>query len=103
MKVFESEKWLGDTLGASQSQSVFLTIQKRKGLIMRVISEIRVTLNDCRSDTVGGLVVGLEIWRKACQPFLYSNSHCWIEAPKKAVNLLNRLTNTFFRSLFSRK
>ena len=62
--------------------------------------EIRVTVNDCRSDTVGGLLVGLEIWRKACLPLLFNNSHVWVEIPKKAIDLLNHINNTFFRALF---
>ena len=68
MKVFESEQWLGDHFRSNISESVFLTIQQRRGTIQRLINEIRAVLNDCRSDTVGGLRVGLEIWRKACTP-----------------------------------
>ena len=64
MTVFESERYLGDYLGSSVSQSVFLTIQRRKGLVMRIISEIRVTLKDIRSDSIGGLLVMLCLfWR----------------------------------------
>ena len=100
MKVFECERYLGDFLGSSLAQSVFLTIQKRKGLVQRLISEIRVTLKDIRSDTIGGLIVGLEIWRKAVIPFLWNNSECWFEMPKKALDLINSLTNSFFRTLF---
>ena len=100
MQVFESERYLGEIMGKNISESVFLTILKRKGLVMRIISEIRVTLDDCRSDTIGGITVGLEIWRKAVMPFLYNNSDCWIEAPKKALNLLDSITHSFFRSLF---
>ena len=59
-----------------------------------------VILNDCRSDTIGGLGVGLEIWRKAVLPFLFNNSGCWVETPNKALNLLNSLTHSFFRTLF---
>ena len=67
---------------------------------MRLISEIRVTINDCRSNVLGGLAVGMEIFTKAVQPFLFNNCQVWTEIPKKAMHLLNSITHTFFRSLF---
>ena len=100
MQIFEKERYLGEILGNNLSDSVFLTINQRKGLVQRLISEIRVIINDCRSDAIGGLVVGLEIWRKAVIPFLFNNSGCWVETPRKAHNLLNSLTHSFFRMLF---
>ena len=36
----------------------------------------------------------------AVVPFLFNNSECWTEIPKKAVNILNSLQNSFFCSLF---
>ena len=100
MTVFDSERYLGEIIGHSLSESVFLTIMKRKGLVQRLISEIRVTIDDIRSDSIGGFIVGLEIWRKAVIPFLWNNSECWVEAPRKAINLLDSLSHSFFRSLF---
>ena len=100
MQIFEQERYLGEILGSNLSESVFLTIHQRKGLVQRLISEIRVVINDCRSDGIGGLLVGLEIWRKAVIPFLFNNSGSWVETPKKALNLLNFLTHAFFRTLF---
>ena len=73
MTVFESERYLGEILGSSLAQSVFLTILKRKGLVQRLTSEIRVTIDDIRSDSIGGIMVGLEIWKKAVIPFLWNN------------------------------
>ena len=67
---------------------------------MRLISEIKVTVEDCRSNAIGGIEVGLEIWCKAVVPFLYGNSDCWVEMPKKAMSLLKSITHSFFRSLF---
>ena len=49
---------------------------------------------------MGGLVVRLEIWRKAVIPFSYNNSGCWKEKPRKALNLLDSITHLFFRTLF---
>ena len=33
-------------------------------------------------------------------PFLYNSSSCWMQPPKKALNLLDSITHSFFRSLF---
>ena len=80
MKIFASERWLGDHFGSSLSESVFLTIQKRKGMIQRLISEIRITINDCRSNTIGGLLVGLEIWQKA---FCFQTANAGWKFPRR--------------------
>ena len=101
MNSSESEKYLGDYMGSSLSESVFVTIQRRKGLSLRLISEIKLTLEDCRSHVLGGIATGLEIWNMAVIPFLFANCDTWMEIPKKAVNLLNHIQNTFFRSLFA--
>ena len=100
MKVNESERYLGDFLGSSLSESVLKTIQNRKGLTMRLINEIKVTVEDYKANSVGGLTLGLKIWNQAVCPFLYGNSSCWIQIPKKALTLLNSIQRDFFRSLF---
>ena len=101
MKVSESEKYLGDHVSYSLSESVFTTIQKRKGLCMTIFSEIKLTVEDCRSKVVGGLLCGINIWTMAVIPFLFGNSECWVEIPKKAITLLNSIQNSFFRALFA--
>ena len=100
MKVKESEKYLGDYVSFSLADSVFKTVQKRKGLTKRLISEIKVTIENIRCDTVGGLTAGLDIWNMAVVPFLFNNSDCWMEISKKAINMLESIQNSFFVSLF---
>ena len=100
MKIFKCERYLGEYMGNSLPESVFQTIKRRKGLVSRLISEIKVTLEDARSDSVGGILVGLEIWTKAVCPYLFNNSSCWVEIPKKALDLLTSITHSFYRSLF---
>ena len=100
MKVKEFDQYLGDFIGSSLSESVFETIKRRKGLVYRLISEIKVTVEDCRSNSVGGILAGLEIWRMACEPYLYNNCQVWVNAPKKAMDLLSHLQNSMFRALF---
>ena len=101
MNIFECERYLGDFISSSLQESVFQTIQRRRGLVLKLINEIRVTIKDCRSNSLGGLLVGLEIWRKAVIPYLFNNSATWMEIPKKAHNLLNSITSSFFRALFT--
>ena len=101
MKLVESERYLGDYIGYSLSESVFITVNKRKGLCKRLISEINVTLKDCRVNVIGGLTTGLDIWNMAVLPYLLGNSECWVDMPKKALNILNSIQNDFFRSLFA--
>ena len=100
MKIRESEKYLGDYVSYSLSDSVFKTVQRRKGLAKRLTSEIKVTIEDIRCNTVGGLVAGLTIWNMAVVPFLFNNSDCWMEIPKKAINILESIQNSFFTALF---
>ena len=97
----ESEKYLGDYFGVSISESVYITVQKRKGMCERLIREIKVTVEDCRSDSVGGLITGLDIWNMAVVPFLFSNCECWINIPKKAINILTSVVCSFLRALFN--
>ena len=74
MKLSESEKYLGDYLSYSLSESVFTTLKRRKGLTMRLISEIKVTVEDIRYNHLGGLITGLEIWILSVVPVLFNNS-----------------------------
>ena len=100
MTVSESDKYLGDYMSSSLSESIFTTVNKRKGLVKRLISEIKIVVQDIKSESVGSLHVGIEIWKMAVVPFLFNNSECWVEIPKKALSLLNHLQNNFFVSLF---
>ena len=46
-------------------------------------------------------MTGLDISKMAVLPFLMGNSECWVETPKKAINLLTSIQNDFLRMLFS--
>ena len=81
MRVSVCEKYLGDYVSSSLSDSVFRTVQKRKGLSKRLISEIKITIEDMRSKTVGGLIAGIDIWNMAVVPFLLNNCDTWREIP----------------------
>ena len=67
----------------------------------KIISEIKLTVEDCRSKVVGGLLCEVNIWTMAVIPFRFGNSECWVEIPKKAITLLNSIQNYFFRAQFA--
>ena len=48
--------------GGGVSQSVEATVKDRHGRTMLAIKEIRSIVEDCRSNTLGGLKVGLDIY-----------------------------------------
>ena len=59
-----------------------------------------MTIEDVRSNCTGGLRTGIDVWNMAVIPFLYNNSECWVNIPKKAINILNSIQNKFFLALF---
>ena len=75
MKHEKMTKYLGDWLSADGlSNSVKVTVDKRFGLALRAISDIRVIIEDCRNSVIGGLATGLSIWEAAVLPALLYNS-----------------------------
>ena len=93
-------KYLGDFLSENGlSDSVALTIKKRKPLTIRAIYEIRAVVDDCRSMVVGGLTAGFQMWEMAVLPMLLFNSECWLEIGKPAINTLEHLQYTFLRCI----
>ena len=78
MKQEDNAKYLGDWLSClGLSDSVAVTVKKRKGLVCLSIFETRAVVEDCRSQVCGGLAAGLEIWEMAVLPRLLYNAECW--------------------------
>ena len=77
MKCCESERFLGNQIGGSMSESIRLIINKRIGRAMQSIYEIRTIVDDCRAKLTGGITTGLKIWEMAVIPFLLNNSSTW--------------------------
>lgn len=72
MKQFSAEKYLGDQLTVSLSESVAATVNKRIGVATHAIFEIRTVVDDCRSEVVGGQGPG----GRSGHGGLLSPSHC---------------------------
>ena len=74
MKEKRYEKYLGDLVhGEGVAKSVEATVNERRGRTMLAITEIRAIVEDCRSNTLGGLKVGLDILESAYMPSLLNN------------------------------
>ena len=71
--------------------SVAMTVEKRKGLVMSAIYEIRSLIDECGSHVVGRLVSGLDIWEIAVVPKLLSNAECWFQGSATTINVIEKL------------
>ena len=66
-----SIKYLGDILSErGLADSVAMTILKCKGLASKAIYDMRAVVDDCRSQVLGGLETGINIWERAVIPML---------------------------------
>ena len=102
MKYVSEEKYLGDIIsGNGLAESVKATVQKRRGQVLRNIIEIRAVLEDCRSNSLGGVMLGIELWELAIIPYLLYNSETWTDIPVCTIALLNEIQLNFYRNILS--
>ena len=102
MKEAAQEKYLGDQIHhLGNSESVLATIRARSGQVTAAILEIKKVVEDCRANSVGGIMAGIEIWEVGVLPFLLNNSGVWVDIPKKGIEILDNLQNTFYRYLLA--
>ena len=98
----EQAKYLGDQLcGLGLAESVAATVDKRRGLVIRTIFEIRTVIDDCRSHVAGGLTSGLDIWEMAVIPMLTNNAECWQDVSSKTIDELDKIQLMFLRCLLA--
>ena len=98
----KSERYLGDFIHeGGVSASVDATVNHRYGKLIHGIKEIKAIIEDCRSNIMGGLKVGLDIWETAYIPSLLNNSSTWMEIEETTVNKLEEMQNSFYRNLFN--
>ena len=65
------------------------------------LKEIKAIVEDCRSNTMGGLKVGLDIWETAYVPSLLNNCSTWLDIEEETLNKLEELQNSFYRNLLN--
>ena len=102
MKQISSVKYLGDFLSErGLSDSVHVTVSKRKGLVTRAIYDIKSVINDCRAHVTGKLKSGIDLWESSVIPMLLYNAETWQDINKTTLEQLEKLQVIFLRSLFS--
>ena len=100
MKEKVCDKYLGDYVHSMGTQaSVFCTVSNRAGGISNCIKESRAIIDDCRVNSVGGLVAGIDIWELAILPSLLNNCQTWINIGKDSLDMLEDLQNKMYRTL----
>ena len=78
-----------------------LSKKKRRGQVLRNIIEIRAVLEDCRSNLLGGVMLGIELWELAIFPHILYNSETWTDIPVCTIALLNEIQLNFYRNILS--
>ena len=74
MKEKTSDKYLGDVISSQGlAGSIHATIMDRYSSVYTSIVETRAIVQDCRSEVMGGITAGLDIWESAHIPSLLNN------------------------------
>ena len=66
---------------------------------MSTIMDVKSIVDDKRSNSIGGLMVGLDVFKLSIIPFLLNNSETWDYIPQEAMDILQKVRNTFFCAL----
>ena len=102
MPCVTESKLLGDWISdKGLAQSYALTIRKRKGMAIASIYEIRSVVEDCRSNFVGGLSTGIDLWESAVLPMLLFNAETWVSISEASIKTLEDIQKRFYRCLMA--
>ena len=97
-----TEKYLGDFFHCEGlNKSAETTVNKRFGLALNSVVELKCVIEDFRMHKLGGIRCGLEIFNMAILPALLYNSETWLEIADSTVERLDRLQLILLRSLFA--
>lgn len=98
----EKERYLGDFLHKNVlSELVKSTVKERINKLTTGIPQIRSVVEDCRSIILGGITIGLDIWKMVYIPSLLNNSSTWMEVDDETIKMLDDLQDMLYRSLLS--
>jgi hypothetical protein len=76
VKVKTEDKYLGDFLHTGGlAKSVEVTVNKRYGVCLNEVLELKAVLEDFRMQSLGGIKVGMEIFNLAILPKLTTRKH----------------------------
>ena len=98
MKLEKQGTYIGDDVGVSVSESVMLTINKRIGLVIKGIFEIKSVVEHSRSQRIGGIQAELLQWKSCLIPYLFNNAATWLDISTDMQHL-TKLQNLFLNML----
>ena len=102
VKVKLEDKYLGDYLhSGGLGKSVETTVNKRYGVCLNELLELKSVIEDFRMHSLGGIKAGIEIFNLAILPKLTYNADTWTEMSESAIQRLESLQNTLMRCLLS--
>ena len=102
LKEKSSYNYLGDVIHMDGvSKSALATIKQREGRIINAINEVKSIIEDCRMQSVGGALAGLEIWELAFIPSILTNADTWVEIDTESIKILNNLQYMMYRNLLN--
>ena len=81
------------------AESINQTINKRYWRATSAILEIKSVIEDYRSQHIGGLIIGIDIWELAVIPMILNNAGTWDDVSLESSKKLNNLQNTLLRYL----
>ena len=97
-----TEKYLGDFFHCEGlAKSAETTVNKRFGLALNSVIELKCVIEDFRMHKLGGINCGLEIFNIAILPALLYNSETWFEIADTTIDRLDRLQLILLRNLFA--
>ena len=74
MKSSDEEKYFGEYLKGSLSESIEATVAKTIGSVTQTMFEIKVILEDFRAKVGGGIMTRLLLWECVVSQYLLFNS-----------------------------
>ena len=102
MKRVKQYSYLGDMLSKEGvAASALATVVNRFGKANHAIFEIRSIINDCRSNVIEGFCAAVSIWEMSVIPYLLNSAEHWVDLHVKAPDKLNKLQETFYRTLLA--
>ena len=101
VKLFETEKYLGDYISSKGlTHGVLTTVKRRKPKVVQSVIETKSVVEDCKMNSLGGLEAGIKIWDIAILPFLLNNCETWVDISRESIKMLDDLQQMFLRYMF---
>ena len=92
VKMKQEDKYLGDYIHClGLAKSVESTVNKRYGICMLQVIEIKSVIEEFRMHSLGAINSGLTIFNMSVLPVLLYNASTWFEVSKTTINKLENL------------